>query len=110
MFELTLLKICEQYLITDDLQFGFKKDLGCADAIFTLRATIEYFKERVSSVYVATLDISRAFDTVNHYKLYSTLIRSGLPRWVIAILINLYSKLHVAVRWKIGNMRFHCSL
>ena len=41
VFELTLLDICEQYLITDDLQFGFKKGLGCADAIFTLRATIE---------------------------------------------------------------------
>ena len=62
VFELALLEICEQYLIRDDSQFGFKKGLGCADAIFTLRATIEYFRERGSSVYVATLDISKAFD------------------------------------------------
>ena len=79
VFELTLLEICKQYLITDDLQFGFKKGLGCADAIFTLRATIEHFRERGSSVYVATLDISKAFDSVNHYKLYSTLINRVYP-------------------------------
>ena len=41
VFQLALLEIRKQYLITDDLQFGFKKGLGCADAIFTLRATIE---------------------------------------------------------------------
>ena len=109
VFELTLLEICEQYLITDDLQFGFKKGLGCADAIFSLRATNEYFRERDSSVYVATLDISKAFDSINHYKLYSTLIKSGLPRWVIAVLINWYSKLHVAVRWKSTDFIAVCS-
>ena len=63
VFELIELEICEQYLITDDLQFGFKKGLGCADAIFTLRATIKYFRESGSSVYVATLVISKAFDS-----------------------------------------------
>ena len=67
---------------------NFKKGLGCVNANFTFRATIEYFRERGSSVYVATLDISKALDSFNHYKRYSTLIKSGLPRWVIAFLIN----------------------
>ena len=65
-----LLEICEEFLVCDELQFGFKKGVGCSEAIFTLRANIDYFKDRGSSVFVAALDISKAFATVSHYKLY----------------------------------------
>ena len=36
LFEILLLEYSENVLLTDDLQFGFKKGLGCSDAIFTL--------------------------------------------------------------------------
>jgi hypothetical protein len=40
LFELILLDICDACLETDDLcdlQFGFKSDVGCTNAIFTMR-------------------------------------------------------------------------
>ena len=77
-----------------------KKGLGCSDAIFTLSETIEYFRDRGSTVYAAALYRSNAFDWVNHYKLFTSLIKAGLPKWVIAILISWCSKLQVSVRWK----------
>ena len=46
------------------------------------------------------MDISKAFDTVNHYKLYASLITSGIPKWILNVIINWYSKLSVVVRWK----------
>ena len=67
LFELVLLEICEEFLVCDELQFGFKKGVGCSEAIFTLRSTIDYFKDWGSSVFVAAIDISKAFDTVSHY-------------------------------------------
>ena len=72
LFEILLLEYFETVLLTDDLQFGFKKGLGCSNAIFTLSETIEYFRNRGSTVYAATLDISKAFDCVNHYKLFTS--------------------------------------
>ena len=51
-------------------------------------------------VFVVALDISKAFDTVSHYKLYCFLRNSGIPTWVITVLINWYSKLSVFVKWK----------
>jgi hypothetical protein len=99
LFELTLLHICAPYMITDDLQFGFKKNVGCADAIFLLSETVDYFRCRGSTVYSAALDFKKAFDRINHYKLFSSLLRACFPVWVITILINWYSKLYVAVRW-----------
>ena len=80
------------------MQFGFKKGVGCSEAIFTLGATIDYFKDRGSSVFVAALDISKAFDTISHYKLYCSLCNSGIPTWIITLLINWYSKLSVFVK------------
>jgi hypothetical protein len=53
-----------------------------------------------SSVFAASLDIKKAFDRVNHYKLFTSLIKANIPKWIILILVNWYSKLCVCVRWK----------
>ena len=78
LFELVLLEICEQFLSCD-----LKKVLDVQKQFFALRCTIGYFKDRVSSGFVAALDISKAFDTVNHDKLYASLINSRIPKWML---------------------------
>ncbi|MFI5407479.1 MAG: hypothetical protein ACHQ1D_13325, partial [Nitrososphaerales archaeon] len=83
LFELVLLDICMPFLGSDDLQFGFKKGLGCSNAIFLFQETIEYFLSRGSSIFVAALDFQKAFDRTNFFKLFTSLIKSGLPRSVI---------------------------
>ena len=100
LFELVIIEICEQFLSCDELQFGFKKGVGCSEEYFALHSTIDYFKNRGSSIFVAALDISKAFDTVNHYKLYFSLINSGIPKWVLNVIINWYMKVSALVRWK----------
>ena len=93
--------VCDSYdRLTDDVQFGFKKGLGCNNAIFSLPTAIKYFRERGSTVYASALDISKAFDSVNHYKLYISLHKAGIPIRIIALLANWYSKLVVSVRWQ----------
>lgn len=37
LFESILLNKCEEHLVTDELQFGFKKATGCPQAVFTLQ-------------------------------------------------------------------------
>ena len=100
LFELVLLEICTPLLCTDDLQFGFKKGLGCTNAIFLLQETVDYFLSRGSSLFVAALDFQKAFDRVNFYKLFTSLIKSGLPKSIICVLLNWYNKLTVSVKWK----------
>ena len=86
-------------MVSDDLQFGFKSHLGCSNAIFLLRRVISHFTDRQSNVYIASLDASKAFDRVNHYKLFSTLIKLNLPEFFIDTIINWYSRLSVNIRW-----------
>ena len=94
-----LLSLCSSLLITDDRQFGFKKGRGCTEALFLFRNTIEHFNSRGSTVFAAALDISKAFDRVDHSKLFKSLASAGLPACVLNVLTNWYAKLYAVVRW-----------
>ena len=52
------------------LQFGFVPNKCCQKALFTLETVVNYFTDRDSPVYVASLDVSKAFDRVNHFALF----------------------------------------
>ena len=99
LFDGALLNIALDLLIFDDLQFGFNKNSSCVNALYTFWSTVDYFNANDSSVYVAALGISKAFDVINHFKISSALINIGILRWIIDLLVNWYSKLKVAVRW-----------
>ena len=85
---------------TDDAQFGIKKGLGCANAIFAVRTTVDYFVHRGSAVYTAALDISKAYDSVHHFKLFDCLVRAGLPMWTVNLLVDSY----INCLWRLGGM------
>jgi hypothetical protein len=99
VFEHVVLALCSDYLKSDDLQFGFRQGVGCDDAIFMLRATVEYFNSKGGTVHMAALDLRKAFDSVNHDKLFCSLKKNGLPDLLINIIQNWYSNLTVKVRW-----------
>jgi hypothetical protein len=100
IFELVLLEKFSFNLYTDRLQFGFKKNVGCNTAIFAVRQVLAYFNDRGSNVYIASLDATKAFDRLNHFKLFSTLVQRKLPLCFVSVLINWYSKLYVYVKWE----------
>ena len=60
---------------------------------------IKYFKSRSTSVYVAFLDASKAFDMISHWTLFRKLIDRGVPLYVVIILCYLYQKQEMTVKW-----------
>jgi len=94
LYSLTFEMTCEEHLVTDELQFGFKKATGCP-----LQYVVEYFNVRGSSVFATALDITKAFDIVKHSLLFRSLIQAGVPTWIVLLIVNWYSKLSVAVCW-----------
>jgi Reverse transcriptase (RNA-dependent DNA polymerase) len=86
VFESVVLNLCENVFIVDDLQFGFKRSVGCADAIFTLKTIVAHFNKRGSTVFLAALDIKKVFDSVNRWKLFKCLSDAGLPESFVRLL------------------------
>jgi len=101
LFEHIILDVCDEYRNSDDRQSGFKKRLGCGNAIFAVRSTLDYFNDRGSTVtvFTAALDVSKTYDCVQHYKPFSALLQAGLPKNMVCLLADWYSKLCVVVRW-----------
>jgi len=64
-----------------------------------LNSTIKHFVDRGSSVYISSIDISKAFDRVSHYEMYKSLLEAGVPVIIVDLLHNWYSKLSYALRW-----------
>jgi len=83
---MVLLAVCEPVLESDSLQFSFKRNVGCNDAIFSLKSVIKYFNERGSSVFLVSLDIKKAFDHVHHCKMFKSLLSIGVPLIVVDVL------------------------
>jgi len=99
VLENVIFSICEEKIITSSLQFGFKANTGCSDAIFALRSTVDHFTTHNSNVFAASLDINKAFDKINHFKLFSSLYKTGVPMEIVFVLVNWYGKLCAVVRW-----------
>ena len=60
---------------------------------------VDYFNDRGSNVYVAGLDVAKAFDSVNHYGIFIKLMNVHVPLCVLNVLVNWYGKLSGCVRW-----------
>ena len=99
LFEILLLNILEPCLVTCSSQFGFKKGFSCSHAIYSVRKTIDYFCNLETTVNLCTLDISKAFDKVNHIKLFHKMLDRNVPVSIILILICWYEKCTISVRW-----------
>ena len=99
LFELILILKFGKYLNSSDLQFAFKPKVGCSNAIFTLKSVVKYYAQNGSTVTLCALDISKAFDKVDHYALYLKLINRNVPVCFINLLISWYGKSSASVRW-----------
>jgi len=88
----------EPYLYSNDLQFGFKKKIGCGPAMFTIQQVANYFSSRGCSIYITAIDASKAFDRINHDTLFHKLLLRKLPFCFIGVIMDWYGKLYSCVR------------
>ena len=70
-------------------QFGFKKGRGCTHTIYACRKIIDHFVNSGSTVNLCTLDLSNAFDKVNHHALFLKLMQRRVPAVLLTLLENL---------------------
>ena len=99
LFEKCLLLKFGHLFVVSTLQYGFQKKLSCSHAVYTLRAVIDYYVSGLSTVNVALLDLSKAFDRVKHDILFIKLMKLNIPPTVLKLLMVWYKCSIVFVRW-----------
>ena len=81
-----------------DVQAGFRKGRGTRDQIANIRWIIEKASEFQKSIYFCFIDCVKAFDCVDHNKLWKILQEMGIPDHLTCLLRNLYAGQEATVR------------
>ena len=83
----------QQYLNHElpDVQAGFRKGRGTRDQIANIRWIIKKAREFQKNIYFFFIDCAKAFDSMDHNKLWKILKEMGIPDHLICHLRNLYA-------------------
>ena len=74
-----------------DVQAGYRKGRGIRDQIVNIRWIMETAREFHKNVYFCFIDYAKAFDCVDHNKLWKILKEMGIPDHLSSLLRNLYA-------------------
>ena len=81
-----------------DFQTGFRKDRGTRDQIANICGIIIKAREFQKNIYFCFIDYARAFDSVDHNKLWKMFQEMGIADHLTCLLRNLYAGQEATVR------------
>ena len=81
-----------------DVQAGFRKGRRTRNQIANIRWIIKKAREFQKNIYFCFIDYSKAFDCVDHNKLWKILQEMGIPDHLTCLLRNLYAGQEATVR------------
>ena len=83
----------QQYMNRElpDVQAHFRKGRGTRDQIANIRWIIKKERESQKNIYFCFIDYAKAFDCVDHSKLWKILKEMGIPDHLTCLLRNLYA-------------------
>ena len=87
-----------------DLQAGFRKSRRIRDQIVNIHWITEKAREFQKNIYLCFIDYAKAFDCVDHNKLWNILQEMEIPDHLTCLLRNLYAGQETTVRTGPGTM------
>ena len=95
----------KQYIMNceiPDVQAGFRKGKGTRDQIANIQWIIKKARKFQKNIYFCFTDYTRAFDCVDHNKLWKILKEMGIPDHLTCLWRNLYAGQEATVRSRHG--------
>jgi hypothetical protein len=97
VFEWVIKQKIEKLVPLSDHQHGFRKNYSTITACLTLKETISYYIKKNSNVYACFLDLTKAFDNVDHAILIEKLKVLKIPNYILHIISYMYRNQNVSV-------------
>ena len=90
----------QQYMNCElpDVQAGFRKSRETRDQIANIRWIIKKARAFQKNIYFCFIEYAKAFDWVDHNKLWKILKEMGIPDHLTCLLRNLYAGQEATVR------------
>ena len=98
--ELHILEILSEKIFFNSRQFGFRRGVSTTDACYVLKEIMfEYSKCRRGG-FATFVDLSKAFDSVDHFILGSKLLERDIPVDIVYFLMDYLRNQQAKVVWK----------
>ena len=94
----------QQYMNCElpDVQAGIRKGRGTKDQIADICWIIKKTRAFQKNIYFCFIDYAKAFDSVDHNKLWKILKEMGIPDYLTRLLRNLYAGQEATLRTEHG--------
>ena len=90
---------CETQNVIAEAQAGFRRGYTTIDNCFTLMAIIQkYLTKKRGRFYCIFVDFAKAFDSIQHQKLWDAFARNNINGKILLVLKSMYSKLKSCVK------------
>ena len=98
ILERVLEKRIRERVTLDEMQFGFRSGRGMIDAIFIVRQMQEKFLAKKKELWMAFVDLEKAFDRVPREIVWWALRVVGVDEWIVKAIQAMYDGATTAVR------------
>src|SRR6266516_668899 len=82
----------------DEMQFGFSPGKGTTDAIFIVRQVQEKFLGKQKELWMAFVDLEKAFNRVPREVLWWALRYVGVEEWIVNVIKSMYDGITTSVK------------
>ena len=96
----------ENETITDS-QFGFRSGFGTSDAVFAMHSIIQRYLNNKKMLYCCFVDYKKAFDSVDHSKLWKQLIKYGINGKLLKVIQSMYNQIKVCIKFNNEKSSFY---
>ena len=81
-----------------ETQCGFRADRSTVDMVFSIRQVMEKSREQHKDLYIAFIDLAKAFDSIDRCLLWKILKKCGCPPKIIDLIQQLHDGMNVRVK------------
>ncbi|ODM88369.1 LINE-1 reverse transcriptase [Orchesella cincta] len=95
---------CDQEGILSQYQAAYRKGYGCETHVFTLNAILQSsLTSSKKKVFALFVDLSKAFDSIPHKRLWERLKSIGVSTKFLQFIIKMYSNINAFIKTPFGN-------
>ena len=99
IYDLVILSVFGEYLQLDELQFAYQTEISTTMCTWLAVETISHYQRNGSEVFSCLMDMSKAFDMVQHSTLFKKLLSQGMPPIIVRFILASYRKQQANVYW-----------